>query len=107
MCECVKAPDAACSKAASSAGIGNVVTFTTSLLIRSCAQKTITHDGGRLQNSPTPGLHSPLQLSWQVPPLSDRETRQHHTSLIFLIEKINNKQLLVNFPDSCCRRTLM
>lgn len=36
----VCAPEAACRRAASSAGIGRVVTFTTSLLMRSCTHPT-------------------------------------------------------------------
>lgn len=59
---CVHTPEAACSRAASSAGIGRVVTFTTSLLTRSCThskstQVRFTHKCFNFFRVPPPHAH--------------------------------------------------
>lgn len=102
--ECVCVPEAACSRAASSAGMGNVVTFTTSRLMRSCTRCKHTHthtlkhlytytkSSSFTQNAALlPLTYSPYVLpvsppppSLQAPPLSDRNTTASYLTRWFI-----------------------
>ncbi len=104
---CVSAPEAACSKAASSAGIGSVVTFTTSLLMRSYTRCKHTYSltlqtkvtFSSLSNSKMCLsslsdnfaffiLRSPPLPSLQAPPLSDRKTTVSHFTHLFIFNSL-------------------
>lgn len=120
-CACAHTPEAACSRAASSAGIGRVVTFTTSLLMRSYThcKYTETHTHIYITHScymvhlllkmcPSFTLprhflhHSPPQPSSQAPLLSDRKTKvSQFTHLLILHKYCKDTHTFNEYIPSC------